>query len=134
MVLQEEGLQDVEDQEVMDHQGIIPHPDISHIPGISLHQVMVHHDTTLPQVMVHQGTGPLVMVMVVVGTGLLDLVQGGTEEVVQEVPEIGHQGSEDEDEVELSGDTPAGHLKDQGPDLLREWLTHRKGILHQDMT
>lgn len=133
MVLQEEeeDLQDTDHQEAMVRQGTILHPDIFHILDTSLLQVTVHHVTTLPQGMVHQGTGPLDLVMVVVGTG--PQVQGVTE-VVQEVPEIGHQGSEEEDEVELFGDTPAGHLKDQGPDLLLEWLTHRQGILPQGMT
>jgi len=126
MVLHEEGLQDTDHPEVMDHQGIIPHQDIFHIPDISLLQVTVHHDTTLPQVMVHQDTGPLVLVMVVVGTG--PQVQD-----TEEVPEKGPQGSEGGDEVELCGDTPAGHPKDPGPDLLQEFLTHHIGTLPQDM-
>lgn len=128
MVLHEEDLQDTDHQEVMDHQGItphqdiIPHQDISHIPDTSLLQVTVHHDTTRPQVMVHQDTGPLGLVMVVVGTG------------IEEVPEIDPQGLGEGVEVELSGGTPADLHKDQGPDLLQELLTHHTETLLQDMS
>jgi len=70
--------------EVMDHQGIT-HQDIS--LDITLHQDMVHHDTTPHQAMVPQDTGHLVVTMAEVVTDIAVVLL-----------DTDHQDSEDEED------------------------------------